>query len=89
MPAGQDDGFAALFQGMRSCRLGQDIVCGDAVDQVGGGRDVLLRARAQQYADRQAQGVYADVNVGSEAARTAKRLAVGSPLLRSAPAAWG
>jgi len=46
-------------------------------------------ARSQDQADRQAKGVYADMQLGPEAAaRTAKRLGVLAPLFSRAPAAW-
>lgn len=93
--SGRPDGIAALIDDLAIepvgviGLVGENVVGGDAVDQVDGGCHVVLLTRPQQDADRQAQGVYADVDLGSEAAaRPAKRLGVRSPLLRRAPAAW-
>lgn len=69
--------------------VGQDVVGRQAFDQITGRGHVVLLAGAGDEADRQAERVYADVELGSEtAARAAKRLGVRSPLFRRAPAAW-
>lgn len=69
--------------------LSQDVLGIQAVDQIAGRGHVVLLAWTQDDANPQAQGVYADVDLGSEAAaRAAKRLGVRSPLFRRALAAW-
>ena len=95
MAAGRHDGIATLIDDLPIEPIGvvglvgEDVVGGDAVDQVAGGGHVVLLAWPKQNADRQAQRIYADVDLGAEtAARPAKRLGVRSPLLRRAPAAW-
>ena len=91
----RDDGIAALVDGLLVepvgvvGLVGDHILGGDAIDQIAGGRHVVLLARPQDQADRQTQRIYADMELGSEAAaRAAKRLGVRSPLFRRAPAAW-
>ncbi|MDR6531308.1 hypothetical protein J2800_002050 [Caulobacter rhizosphaerae] len=86
MATGRHDGVAALLDDLQIRPIGviglvgQDVSGGHAVDQVAGGRHVVLMAWPQNDADRQAQGVYADVDLGSEAAaRAAKRLGVRAP----------
>ncbi len=93
--SGWDDGIAALGDDevVQSVGVvgfvGQDIAGGQAFDQVAGRGHVVLLAWAGSEPHRQPQGVYADVQLGSEAAaRAAKRLGVWSPLFLGAPAAW-
>jgi hypothetical protein len=89
-----DDGVATLVDGLLVepvgivSFVGDDVLGGQTVDQVAGGRHVVLLAGSQDQPDRQAQSIYADMELGSEAtARAAKRLGVLSPLFLGAPAA--
>jgi len=44
------------------------MLCGQTVNEVSGRGHVILLAWSQDDANRQTQGVYADVDLGSEAA---------------------
>src|SRR6202008_1522017 len=92
---GWDDGIAALVDDVLEepggvvGLVGDDVFGSHAVNQLAGGRPVVLLAWPEDEADRQAERVYTDVELGSEAAaRAGKRLGVLSPFLRGAPAAW-
>ena len=69
-----DDGVATLVDGLPVepigvvSLVGDDVLGGQAVDQVAGGRHVVLLAGSQDEADRQAQSIFADMELGSEAA---------------------
>ena len=74
MATGRHDRVAALVDDLPIEVVGviglvsKDMLSGQAVDQVAGRSHVILLAWPQDDADRQAQGVYADVDLGSEAA---------------------
>lgn len=74
MASGWDDGIAALIDDEiveAVCVVGfvgQEVLGGQALDQVAGWGHVVLLAGSDDEADRQAQRVYADMELGSEAA---------------------
>ena len=83
---GRDDGIAALVDDLLEQLVsvvglvGENIFGGHAVDQIASGGHVVLLTWSEEQANRQAQGVYTDMELGSEAAaRAAKRLGVQSP----------
>ena len=69
----RDDGIAALVDGFPIepvgvvSLVGDHIVCGHAIDQITGGRHVVLLAWPKDETDRQAEGIYADMELGFEA----------------------
>ena len=95
MASGRDDGLAALLENEIVQAIGVVSLVGDdlagfhAGNEIAGGSHVVLLAGTQYKADRQAQGVYDGVDLGSKAAtRAPEGLSFRSPLLRRAPAAW-
>jgi hypothetical protein len=69
--------------------IGDDRSRGQAGDETTGGSHVILLARSDCEADRQAERIYDGMQLGAEAAaRAAESLGFNAPLLRRAPAAW-
>lgn len=95
MAAGRDDRLAALLVdeivqavGVVGA-IGQNLAGRDATDQIAGGRHVILLARAEDEADRQAKRIDYGVDFGAEpAARAPESLGLSAPLFTRAPAAW-
>lgn len=68
--------------------VGEDLACGQPSHQIAGRRHVVLLAWTDLEADRQAKGIYDDMELCTEATPgTTESLGLRSPLFRRAPAA--
>lgn len=83
--AWRNDRFTALIQDAVTQAVGflgpvgEDLTGARPVDQIAGRGHIVLQVRPREDTNQQAQGVYADVDLSSEAAaRPAKRLGVRS-----------
>ena len=94
MAARRDNGLAALlvnkvvqFVGVVGA-ICQNLISGDAADQIAGGRHVILLARTEDEAERQAESIDYGVDFGAEATSgSSKSLGLSAPLFTRAPAA--
>lgn len=95
MSAWRDDRFTALCADQFAQAvgvigaIGKNLLCVQSADEVTGWRHVILLARAEHEAHRQAQGIDYGMDFRAEpTSGTTKSLGLNAPLFTRAPAAW-